>query len=152
MSEVDDHLLAETLGGTSRMPIDERKASEVLSRPAVWMERTGETSATYEFMNLPNEQAIRIVTEILPKVLELYLSKSRDYGGNVMEDAPGGGLGPKACFPDMWRKMGKLRRAIWDEQPMVGEQPDEILSDLIGHVLIILDERNSSLNRPESVD
>jgi hypothetical protein len=133
--------VAETLGGVNRA-----KAAEVLAKPAVWVERTGENSATYEFQNLPNEQAIRVVNDILPEVIELYLSKSRDYGGNVMDMLK---LGPKASFVDLWRKVGKLKRAIWDEQPMVGEQPDEILSDLVGHVLIILDERQAS-HRPGS--
>jgi hypothetical protein len=78
--------------------------------------------------------------EILPKTIELYLKKSRDYGGNVMETPPGGDLGVKACFPDMWRKMGKLRLAIWDGQELHGEQPEEILMDLVGHILITLDK------------
>ena len=90
-----------------------------------------------EVENVPNEQAKRIVLHVLPKVLSLYLNKSKDYDGNVMALLK---LGPKAGFVDLWRKAGKLKGALWDGKPMVGEQTDEILMDLVGHVLIILDE------------
>jgi hypothetical protein len=90
-----------------------------------------------EVENAPNDQAKRIVLSVLPKVLSLYLNKSKDYDGNVMAMF---NLGPKACFVDLWRKVGKLKGALWDGRPMVGEQADEILMDLVGHTLIILDE------------
>lgn len=113
------------------------EAMKVNGQPAVWVERIAEDKITYEIQNIPNEQALRIIQTILPKVMELYLSKSRDYGGNVMDLVK---LGPKASFVDLWRKVGKLKRALWDDQPMVGEQADEILADCVGHVLITLDE------------
>jgi hypothetical protein len=80
---------------------------------------------------------MRIIQDILPKVAELYLRKSRDYGGNVMAMLK---LGPKASFVDLWRKVGKLKRCLWDGEPMQGEQTDEILMDCVGHILITLDE------------
>jgi hypothetical protein len=119
---------------------DHSAAAALYNEPTVWVERISPHGAEYRFENLPNEQTIHIILEILPKALELYLKKSRDYGGNVMETAPGGDLGVKACFPDIWRKMGKLRLAIWDDQPLHEEQPYEILSDMIGHILITMDK------------
>ena len=104
--------------------------------PIIWVEVVGPSTVTYEFQNIPNDQAKRIIQEVLPGVLELYLSKSRDYGGNVGDMI---GLGAKATFVDIWRKVGKLKRALWDGQKMIGEQTEEILADLVGHVLIILD-------------
>jgi hypothetical protein len=105
--------------------------------PVVWVEHLAEHTVEYRIENIPNDQAMRIIKDILPKVMELYLGKSRDYGGNVMDMIK---LGPKASFVDLWRKVGKLKRALWDDQPMVGEQADEILMDCVGHVLITLDE------------
>lgn len=149
---VDDHNLMKAYKATSQADVMMAKASEphmygttlphaqildIAKQPAVWAEKLSATSGRLEIENLPNEQAMRVALEVLPKVLELYLKKSRDYGGNVMQLMD---LGPRACIPDMLRKFGKLKRAIWDGDEMVGEQPDEIIMDLAGHIFIILDE------------
>jgi hypothetical protein len=117
---------------------DITRALDLTHEPAVWVEATGKRSATYEFQDIPNDQAMRIITNILPDALELYLKKSKDYGGNVMDRF---NLGQKAAIPDMARKFGKLIDAIWRDQPLQFEQPEEILMDLLGHILIILDQR-----------
>lgn len=109
------------------------------NEPTVWAELLSPNQARLEFENIPNEQAKSIVMDILPKAMELYLKKSKDYGGNVMDRF---GLGQKAAIPDMARKFGKLIDAIWCDKPLEFEQPDEILMDLIGHILIILDQRS----------
>ena len=127
----DIHKIAE---GTS----DPVKVMEISKLPAVWIEHLAEDKVSYEFQNVPNDQAMRILEDILPKALELYLRKSKDYGGNVMDRF---GLGQKAAIPDMARKFGKLIDAIWLDKPLNFEQPDEILMDLLGHILIILDQR-----------
>lgn len=112
-----------------------------LTAPGVTVEKLSENKVSYEITLIPNDQAMRIVLEVLPKVLRLYLGKSRDYNGNVMSMLK---LGPKASFVDLWRKVGKLKSALWDGQPMQGEQADEILADCVGHILITLDEMNQS--------
>jgi hypothetical protein len=117
---------------------DSKQTLELTYTPAVWTERTSPDTVTYEIQNIPNDQALRIVQDILPKALELYLKKSKDYGGNVMDRF---NLGQKAAIPDMARKFGKLIDAIWRDQPLEFEQPEEILMDLLGHILIILDQR-----------
>jgi hypothetical protein len=116
---------------------DQSVNMRIAGEPAVWVERIADDAVTYEIRNLPNEQAKRVVQDILPKALELYLKKSKDYGGNVMAKI---NLGPKACIPDMQRKFGKLVDAIWWDKPLAFEQPEEILMDLLGHIFIILDE------------
>lgn len=117
--------------------VDKDKVSTAINDPAVWVEQTSHGSAQYEIRNIPNDQAMRVVLDVLPKALELYMKKSKDYGGNVMSRRK---LGIKACIPDMNRKFEKLIDAIWDGKPLQFEQPDEILMDLLGHILIILDE------------
>lgn len=88
---------------------------------------------TITITNAPTLQSVRILTSVLPKVLRLFLSKNRDYG-----DDPEGNLGPKAQFIDMYRKMKKLKRSLWEGQDLIGEQSDEIIADLIGHSLLAL--------------
>lgn len=124
------------MGGTCQHPNQKLKLAVPSDDPIIWVERIGPNTITYEFQNIPNEQALRVIQGVLPGVLELYLGKSRDYGGSLGDMI---GLGTKAAFVDIWRKVGKLKRAMWDGQKMVGEQVDEILADLVGHVLIILD-------------
>ena len=102
--------------------------------PVIWIERLGPDIVEYRFENLPHDDSIKIVLEILPKALELYLKKTKDYGGLS------GGLGPKAPFVDMWRKIIKLKRTMWDGIPLKFEQTDEIIMDLIGTCLNILAE------------
>lgn len=125
------------MGGKSMT--DPQKVLKVAQAPAVTVVKAhhDQSAIVLEITNVPNEQAYRIVTEVLPYVVQLYMDKSRDYGGNVMAMLK---LGPKASFVDLWRKVGKLKRALWDGEPMRGEQTDEILMDCIGHILITLDE------------
>lgn len=88
---------------------------------------------TLEVYNPPTQQATDVLMEVLPGVLELWLQRNRDYG-----DDPEGRLGPKAQFVDMYRKMKKLKRALWEGKNLTGEQPDEIIKDLIGHSMLAL--------------
>lgn len=117
---------------------DPEKVMEIMKQPQVNVERCGPRHVNLEVLNIPNDQALRVVAKTLPDALELYLQKSRDYGGNVMDRF---GLGQKAAIPDIARKFGKLIDAIWNEKPLQFEQVDEVLMDLLGHILIILDQR-----------
>jgi len=103
--------------------------------PVVFVEQLAHDIVEYRIENIPNdEKIIEIVTSILPGVIELYLKKVKDYGG------VSGGLGPKAPFVDMWRKMIKLKRSLWEGEELKFEQPSEVLRDMIGTVLNILVE------------
>ena len=89
---------------------------------------------TIEIANPPTVQSERILLCVLPKVLELFLNKNKDYGDDFDEFK----LGAKGQFVDLWRKVGKLKKALWDGKPLVGEQVPEIMMDLIGHLLLAL--------------
>lgn len=110
------------------------KALEELGKPVVWVHRNG-THVTYEIHNVPTQEAGEILEHILPNVLELFLKKNKDYGDSTYGDNAMR-LGPRAQFVDIWRKVKKLKRAIWDGEDLTGEQPDEIFSDFIGHCLL----------------
>jgi hypothetical protein len=151
--EADDHMAAKYIKSSSQADVmrGQRVGKgiklspfEVAALPLVSKLNHEDGTVTLEFVNIPNEQARRIVEDVLPKVMELYLNKSKDYDGNVMALLK---LGPKASFVDLWRKIGKLKGALWDEKPMVGEQADEILADCVGHILITLDEMNNVNSR-----
>jgi hypothetical protein len=74
-----------------------------------------------------------------------FLKKNADYGPDPDS------LGPKAIFVDIWRKARKLRRALWDGQPLTYEQPREIMMDMIGHLFLMVaqtDKANGGNIRP----
>lgn len=73
-----------------------------------------------------------MLNQILPRAAQRFRSKSIDYG-NAFED-----LGLAGQYSDMHRKMRKLRKAMWHEEELHDEQPEEILEDLFGNILISL--------------
>ena len=73
--------------------------------------------------------------------LEEFARKARDYG-----DEDEFNLGLVGQYADMSRKFKKLRRAMFEGKELTGEQPDEILRDLIGHAWITL-YRMDKMNR-----
>jgi hypothetical protein len=73
-----------------------------------------------------------MINKILPLLVEHLRHKSEDYGDVFKE------LGLRGQYSDMHRKMGKLKKAIWDGETLVGESVEEILADLFGNVLISL--------------
>lgn len=78
-----------------------------------------------------------IMTKLLPEWEERFRAKQRDYGNDANQ------LGLSGAFVDVWRKAGKLKRALWDGQKLVGEQPREILMDLVGHCFLIIAQMDS---------
>lgn len=86
---------------------------------------------TIEVLNPPTKQAEHILLRVLPRVLELFLEKNKDYA-----DWPD--LGVRGEFVELWRKVHKLKRALWDDQELVSEQWDEIIMDMVGHCLLAL--------------
>lgn len=71
---------------------------------------------------------------LLPEFLEQFLAKNADYG-----DQHRAGLGVRAEYVGIHRKVEKLKTALWDGQVMNGEGPREMLFDLIGQCFIVLD-------------
>jgi hypothetical protein len=73
-----------------------------------------------------------IVRQIVPAVVERFVSKGGDYGDAWKL------LGTKGQFSDINRKFWKLYYSIWLDRPLVGEQADECAEDIIGHCLLLL--------------
>lgn len=78
-----------------------------------------------------------LIQRYLPDMIELFRSKARDYEseGTFAADM----LGSRGQFAELWRKIGKLKRCMWDGKPMAHEQPAEILADLFGHIMLATD-------------
>lgn len=79
----------------------------------------------------------RILHGLLPEWVAQFRAKNADYSGAGAE--PHKVLGVQGQFADIWRKIWKLKKALWDGQTLAGEQPEEILRDLIGHCFLTLD-------------
>lgn len=74
----------------------------------------------------------------LPQIVNLFRTKARDYetrDGMFTADH----LGAAGQYAEIWRKIPKLKRAMWDGDPLAGETVQEVLMDLIGHCLLALD-------------
>lgn len=79
-----------------------------------------------------SDQALRVYLAAAD-TLEKFNEKNKDYGDTSYL------LGVKGQFADMHRKMGKLKRALWDDIELNGEDEIEILRDLVGHALLTID-------------
>lgn len=81
------------------------------------------------------EQFVRIMDGPLVDALECFSRKNMEYQENAQM------LGVRGQFADIWRKIGKLKIALWEQQPekLTSESPQEVLWDLIGHCLLTLD-------------
>lgn len=76
-----------------------------------------------------------IVSSILPEWTLLFASKNSDYG-SYGDSA--GVLGIRGQYADIWRKMSKLKRSLWDGEELKFEGADEVIRDLIGHLFLTL--------------
>lgn len=90
-----------------------------------------------------------IITEHLPAWAKLFARKNSEYGSGAAFD-----LGERGQFSDIYRKIIKLKRAMWDEDESVltTEGVDEILMDLIGHCFLTLEMRARKRDRGEIND
>lgn len=81
-------------------------------------------------------QATRIVQIHAPEVLEHFIARNAEYGEGAHV------LGVKGQFADINRKVIKLKRYLWDDVPVPegAEDVKTIAGELIGHLLILIDE------------
>ena len=79
----------------------------------------------------------RVVLDSLPDLLTLFLRKNEKYA----EVEKGYDLGEKGIIPDLNRKLGILKARIWDGAAEVGEDTDEVIDDMIGHLLLLKAKR-----------
>lgn len=78
-----------------------------------------------------------LLIQHLPHIVQMFRNKARDYGtdNHFTADA----LGARGQFAEIWRKVGKLKRCMWDGESMRYEKTDEILADLFGHIMLAID-------------
>ena len=79
----------------------------------------------------------KAVLEALPDLLTLFLVKNEKYA----EVERGYDLGDKGIIPDINRKLGILVARIWHGAAEVGESTDEVIDDMIGHLLLMKAKR-----------
>lgn len=98
--------------------------------------RTGKTHPVAQLLievnNVQTEQASRILVDQLPDWIDEFARKNADYGDTSNH------LGARGQYAELWRKVGKLKRVMWDGKDLNFEQADEILRDLIGHCFLAL--------------
>ena len=93
--------------------------------------------------------SLRLET-LLREVKQHQQQKQQDYDAN--DGFPSHKLlGLRGQFSDIWRKIPKLYKALWLGQKLTGEQPREILLDLIGHCLLSIDLLDSEADRNEGL-
>lgn len=81
----------------------------------------------------------RIITRLVNEWCSHQTAKAKDYNSDAEGIEPADVLGLKGQFADIWRKIWKLKKALWDGKELTGEQPREILLDLIGHCFLAID-------------
>ena len=84
-----------------------------------------------------SEDARYILDKVLPEMLESFLTKNRKY----VSVEEGYDLGEAGIIPDLNRKLGILVDRLWYKNPSVGEDTDEVITDLIGHLLLMQAKR-----------
>jgi hypothetical protein len=88
--------------------------------------------------------AQRITVHLVQEWIEQFLEKNKDYASGPTPGFPDGFenadvLGIQGQFAEIWRKIWKLKKALWDDQELIGEQPREVLLDMIGHCFLAID-------------
>lgn len=78
------------------------------------------------------DDAEYILTKVLPGLLSKFLRNNTKYARAQDRD-----LGMKGIVPDINRKTSVLVSRLWDGADVVGEDTDEIIDDLIGHLLLM---------------
>lgn len=82
----------------------------------------------------------RIINDLLPEFAEHQRLKAKDYNGSLVPGVENADvLGARGQYAELWRKMAKLKKSMWDGEALVGEQPREILLDFIGHCFLAID-------------
>ena len=82
---------------------------------------------------MADSKTVSYITKFLvPEWEKLFREKNAGYGDMHQE------LGTKAQYVDLHRKIGKLRRALWEGQDIGAESAREVLLDLIGHAFLTI--------------
>lgn len=94
----------------------------------------GQAEAVTVYMEEGDSEELRaILIDIMPEWASLFSRKNADYGsGSSFE------LGVRGQFSDIYRKMIKLKRSMWDGEDLAFEDEEEIIMDMIGHLFLTL--------------
>lgn len=87
----------------------------------------------------PATEDAQYALDILPDIIAQFLTKNVKYAKVEV----GYDLGAKGIIPDLNRKLGILVARLWDEAPTSGEDTDEVIGDMIGHLLLMLAKMRS---------
>ena len=80
----------------------------------------------------------RYILGLIPTILEDFLLNNAKYA----RAQTGHDLGAKGIIPDLNRKFAVLVSRLWHDEPEAGRDPtDEVISDMIGHLLLLLAKR-----------
>jgi hypothetical protein len=83
-----------------------------------------------EFYGLPER-----FSEVVGSALEAFAEGYREYGPGAADE-----LGLAGQWGDLHRKVGKLKRSLWQgNQNLTREDESAILNDIVGHCLLALD-------------
>jgi hypothetical protein len=120
-----------------------RKEDSVMSIPnkpefAVGPTFTGNSSVTIQWSDGSASPIDDLLKRELGPAIALFRSKARDYSersGIFTADL----LGSQGQFAEIWRKIPKLKKGMWDGEVLENESVREILQDIVGHCLLALD-------------
>lgn len=82
----------------------------------------------------PATEDARYALDALPGIIAQFLTKNVKYA----EVEKGYDLGVAGIIPDLNRKLGILVARHWKEAPTSGEDSQEVIGDMIGHLLLML--------------
>lgn len=88
-------------------------------------------------MEAHTPEAEVIINVLVEEFLKLFLNKNLKY----QAVQKGYDLGDKGIIPDLNRKLGILVDRLWNDSMEVGEDTDEVISDMIGHLFLMLAKR-----------
>lgn len=80
------------------------------------------------------ERARYMIEKLAAEALQKFAKASVHYGDAFQDDT-----GLKGQWCDIYRKIGPLKRALWEGKMLTRESPRTICMDLIGHLLITVD-------------
>lgn len=81
---------------------------------------------------LSTETAAYILGGLLPQWAAMWQEKHKDYGEHAND------LGAPGQYAELHRKIGKLRRAMWEGEELVSEPAREVAMDMIGHLFLAI--------------
>lgn len=105
-------------------------------------------SMSAEAMALVGPRGQTILRDLLREWAAYFIEASQHYGDDNADV-----LGLAGQYADIWRKIGPLKRALWDGEKLARETPRKILMDLIGHCFLAIEmidrQHEEVMNRVE---